>query len=321
MSLSKKITSEASDWYLQLTSGEATQSDFNDWQSWILADKDHQVAWDQIKAATLPFSNIDKSLRVAASNVVKQESDSKFVARRNALKQLGALFVMTTTGVITYELKPWQNLLADYKTSFGEQKEFELDDGTKLHLNTDSLVAINFNDEYRTLTLYRGEVMIETGHTTPETHRPFRVNTSQGTITALGTRFTVRQHDEFTSVNLLEGELNIQPHLGSTSMRLKAGEHLSFSEKTSLRKSTINPNANAWLTGYIVADKMTLAEFADELSRYRQGGIQCDRSVQGLIISGAYPIKNIDAVLTTLTEQLPVRIEHFTRFYTSIRPI
>jgi transmembrane sensor len=122
-------------------------------------------------------------------------------------------------------------------------------------------------------------------------------------------------------VNLFEGNLEIKPHDSSMPpARIKAGEFISFGNDALLERSQSASGADAWSGGYIVADKMQLADFLEELARYRKGTIRCDPQIKELIVSGAFPLHDIDAILSTLSERLPVRIETFTRFWITIKP-
>lgn len=311
----------ATQWYIQLTSGEATDADYQAWREWKSAKPEHEHAWQSIEAVTQPFTTIDKSLGLAALDKSgKRGPPSR--SRRQALKHLAVLFAVGTSGVLAYRQKPWQGLLADYSTQVGEHREFILQDGTRLTLNTDSIVAVDFSEAHRIITLHKGEVMIETGREHSGHYRPFIVKSEEGAVTALGTRFSTRQHDGFTSVNLYEGTLNIAPKLaGEHGVRLAAGESIKFNKVSILKKAAIVPGIDAWSTGFLIVDKMPLQDFLIELSRYKSGSLRCDPQIAHLLISGAYPIHDIDAVLVSITQHLPIRIESFTRYWTMVKPV
>ncbi|HEY0268594.1 MAG TPA: FecR domain-containing protein, partial [Methyloradius sp.] len=177
------------------------------------------------------------------------------------------------------------------------------------------------NETQRLVTLYKGEILIETGHESLEHYRPFIVKTVQGKITALGTRFTTRQHDGYTTVNLYEGKLAIKPE-GSNlpESLLEAGETISFNDSSILQKSNVLFGSDAWSTGFLVVDKMTLEDFLVELSRYRTGTLRCDPQIAHVLISGAYPIHDADAILRSITERWPIRIESFTSYWITLKP-
>jgi len=62
----------------------------------------------------------------------------------------------------------------------------------------------------------------------------------------------------------------------------------------------------AWTQGMLVADKMRLADFATELSRYRSGIVRVDPTVANVRISGAYPVGDTDKALAMLVSTYPV---------------
>ena len=310
----------ATEWYIQLTSGEATEHDLSAWQDWKNADTVNEQAWQKVENVTKPFATVNATIGLAAldNHTNKPSSNS----RRQALKQLSLLLVIGTASWLTYREKPWQQLLADYRTSIGETKKIALEDGTQLVLNTESTISVDFSVEKRVITLYKGEVLIETGHENLAVHRPFIVATADGSITALGTRFSARKYAAFTSVNLYEGELSILPKQAGkqNAILLSAGESIRFSEQSTFEKKTVSAGSDAWSNGFLVVDKITLGDFLNELSRYQSGILRCDPSIAHLHISGAFPTNDIDAVLLSISKTLPIRIEKYTQFWITIKP-
>jgi transmembrane sensor len=64
---------------------------------------------------------------------------------------------------------------------------------------------------------------------------------------------------------------------------------------------------------------MRLADFLDELSRYRRGRLQCDARVANLLISGTYPLADSERILDMLERALPVRVQRFTRYWVNVQ--
>ncbi|MGK9563911.1 FecR domain-containing protein, partial [Salmonella enterica subsp. enterica] len=86
----------------------------------------------------------------------------------------------------------------------GEQRQLRLADGTLLNLNTHSAVDVQFDDSTRRIVLQEGEIMVETGHGDP---RPFIVQTRDGSLLALGTRFMVKREDDGTRLSVLQSRV------------------------------------------------------------------------------------------------------------------
>ena len=65
----------------------------------------------------------------------------------------------------------------------------------------------------------------------------------------------------------------------------------------------------------LMADKMRLADFVAELTRYRRGFLRCDPSIADLRISGAFPISDTDRTLNMLVHTYPVLASSHLRGY------
>jgi len=80
-----------------------------------------------------------------------------------------------------------------FNTTVGEQANFMLPDGTKIHLNTDSNVTVAYTLGHRKLTLLKGEASFDVAK---DKNRPFTVIVGSQSFTALGTVFNVQKNDD-----------------------------------------------------------------------------------------------------------------------------
>src|SRR5690606_41756429 len=80
-----------------------------------------------------------------------------------------------------------------FLTSIGEQRDFTLEDGSSLAVNTGSLVEVlRLDGSARELRLRRGEALFSVAH---DPSRPFRVEVGGHTVEAVGTEFDIRLHE------------------------------------------------------------------------------------------------------------------------------
>ncbi|HEC75007.1 MAG TPA: DUF4880 domain-containing protein [Methylophaga aminisulfidivorans] len=317
------ITNEAlyaaTDWFVKLTSGDETEQDKRNWQAWINDDPTHELAWQKIEAVTRQFSGLDSQ----ASSVVlnRKQSDLASNDRRQALKAFSVLFVVGSASWLSYEKKPWYLLMSDYSTAVGEIKNITLEDGSRLVLNTNTKVAIEFNDQTRAIRLLQGEIFIETAQEQDRNYRPFSVITSHGRVTALGTKFSARLKSKHSSVNVYQDAVEVRPCDGlDNTVVVNAGELVTFNRAFSQQKKLIDSASMAWINGFVIADKMSLADFVDHLSRYHSGILRCDPAVADLTISGAFPVNDLNAALTSISSVLSIRVERYTRYWLTIKP-
>lgn len=310
---------QASLWYARWRSGDMDAQAKADWQLWLDADETHRQAWQRVERIQQQFGKVPAALALATLQAPPSAE------RRRVLKHMAILLSVSGVGYYSYREQPWRAVLADVKTGVGEHSLIMLTDGTRLHLNTDSAVNILYTDHARVIELLHGEIMIETAHEQLAIYRPFRVMTKHGKVTALGTRFGVRDWTQagrdLIKVNVFEGAVEVLPSQSAgLPVQVMAGESLVFSQSETAAKTRLKSTDMAWVNGLLVVYAIPLQDFVQELSRYHTGVLRCDPAVAALQISGAFPTQDIEAILQTITQTLPVRVRRFTRYWTTLVP-
>lgn len=299
----KAVLVQAVDWYVKLNDSHATTATHAGWQAWLAADPLHAQAWSRVEQLQQQMGQIPAGMGHTVESAREQ--------RRRAVKMLALLLGAGAVGWQGYRVSP---MSADYATRVGERRQFVLADGTRLDLNTDTQVDVHFDSSQRAINLRRGEISLETG----KDARPLKVWTGDGSIQALGTRFSVRLDDPHTRVNVEAHAVLVQPRLLAESARVEAGEGLIFSAD---RLGTPQPsaaNASAWTQGMLVAVNWRLDDFLAELGRYRSGYLGCAPQVADLRLSGAFTLDDTEAVLSNLALSLPVRVRQFSRYWVRV---
>ncbi|EZP41681.1 RNA polymerase sigma-70 factor, ECF subfamily [Janthinobacterium lividum] len=232
--------------------------------------------------------------------------------RRHAVKTL-ALLLACGASLYAFERRsPWRGWMADYRTAVNQRRVVTLDDGTQLTLNTNSAVNIAYDGAWRRIELLAGEIFIATGKDAAQ--RPFFVDTPHGSLQALGTRFTVRLHEQYASAGVLEGAVAVLADDGAQRLVLRPGEGAHF-DGTGVHRQALAPYGGAWLNGMLVARDMRLADFLAELSRYSDHPLSCAPAIAGLRVSGSYPLADVDAILDAVGASLQLRRHTVTRFW------
>ncbi len=319
----QELRKEAVTWYVLLCSGDATDDDKRAWQRWHESHPDHQRAWQRIDAMRDVMQRVPPRLGMPALQPAPK-------GRRQALR---GLLLLASGGALGYAVyrgadgtAPWQLALAEHRTRVGEQRSVELADGSLLVLNTNSAVDIRFSASERTLLLRSGEILIETAHrrhpSAPNDIRPFVVETSHGSVQALGTRFTVRREADETRVIVLEDAVAVRTkHAPERPVILRAGERLAFSATQTGPAQAADDTAAAWRDGSIIVGDWPLGQLIAELDRYRPGRLACDAAVAQLRVSGAFPVADTDKALAVLERSLPVKVNRVTRYWVTVGPL
>lgn len=303
------------EWFLRLTSGAAGKADREAWRNWRHADPEHERAWQRIEALTRRFEALPDGMLPVLSR-------PRSPARRRALGKLVLLAGAGGAGWLAYRDDTWRGWTAQYRTAVGARREVLLADHSRVVLNTATAMDVLFDARQRLIALHAGEILVETAPDPEPVARPFIVRTREGSITALGTRFVVRRDDGVSSVQVLEGAVRVLPRGAEAggARLVPAGMGLRFGDGLASPREPLSGDPSAWQLGMLQVDGMPLKDFLAELQRYRSGWIDCAPDVARLPISGAFPLADIDRVLATVADTLPLRLRYRTRYWVSVLP-
>lgn len=326
------VARQAVEWLVELHSDEADDTTRLALQQWLAQHPDHERAWRRIEAVNEQLrsaaGNSAMASRVAHATLMDaHKAAPRSVQRREAIKTLAVLLFAGGTAWVAQEnmpLRQWASAwTADERTGVGERRTVTLVDGTTVALNTDSAINVRFTQTERRMRLVGGEILLTTGKDSAD--RLFIVETAQGEIQPLGTRFAVRQQADASRVDVFEGAVAIRPRdarPGAGAARtLRAGAQTHFTRSTVAESQPVNDNTIAWKDGMLVASGMRLQDFLAELSRHRPGRLNCDPAIANLRVSGSYPLNDTDRILDTLRTTLPVESHFLTRYWVTVRPV
>lgn len=190
-----------------------------------------------------------------------------------------------------------------FETAYGETQIIDLPDGSsKLYLSTNSKVKWKKKDwdkGKRRLTL-EGKAYLEV----PE-KGAFDVITSEGTVSVLGTRFTVYQMEQALHAVCYEGRVRATPTKGK-SIELAKGESSLFSEGLWSVKELFDIEYPEWISGHIAFKNAPLKQVLEELtSNY---GVEVNLGNINLArrFTGSIPNDNLDQSLKIIFPTLSI---------------
>jgi transmembrane sensor len=310
---------QAADWYALLQSSEATEHDHARWRVWFDASASHQEAW------ALALKVRDRFAPLQSSGLRRQATDAYHAARVSLAKRRALLGItaLAGSGMLGWALLRdtslpllAQALVADQRSATGEIREVALTDGTHVWLNTASAFNIDFDASLRRIHLLAGEILISTA---ADPARPLVVDTAQGRMRALGTRFTVRLEDELTLLAVYQGAVEVAPAASDARQVVRAGQQVRFGADRIDAVEAADPAREAWAQGRLVASNISLQALVAELSRYTHGHLGVAPEVADLRVLGSYPVLDTDRTLDMLAQVLPIRIHRPLPWWTTIR--
>lgn len=313
------IVRAASEWMARLWSDSAGAADIAACEQWRAAHPDHERAWSRLQVMD---AKLDRVAGAAGRRVLLESGASASASRRKAMRALGLGALAVGAAYALQEAGGWRTMTADYRTGVGEIRGITLADGTRLVLNTGSAIDVRFDGQERRVELLGGEILVATAPDPGPVHRPFRVQSRQGMVQALGTRFTVRDDGRFSHVAVFEGAVDVYPGGtgGSPAVRVQSGQRTFFDVHRVEATRDARENDAAWSRGVLVAENMRVADFLAELGRYRPGLLRWDPAVADLRVTGVFSLRDTDRALDTLALGLPVVVHTRSRYWVTVGP-
>ena len=308
--VSARVLDAAIAWQLSLDSGNPVERE--EFAKWHAAHEEHARAWRQLGMLDQRFSAASGPARTA----LLQSREG--IRRRVRKLGSGLASIVAVVGLALFaggRYLPIDYWLADERTATGEQRTLHLADGTLINLNTHSAVDVRFDEKQRLIVLQEGEILIETGHGDA---RPFIVETREGSLRALGTRFLVKREDDGTRLSVLKSAVAAHPQSSPEEQILREGQQVLMRNNGLGPILALNLGADAWTRGMLVVDNARLEDLIHELGRYRRGHLGVAPEVADLRITGSFPLNDTNKALSALLPTLPVQIEQHTQWWVTV---
>ncbi|MFT3805203.1 MAG: FecR family protein [Burkholderiaceae bacterium] len=301
---------QAAEWYALLISGDEDADDRARWEAWLAASPDHRKAWSYVEAVSrrvlAPLQETADPRRLTDG---LQTAAIRTRQRRRLLAGIALFAGSGLLGWLSWRRAPLREYVmawtADYRTATGEIREVALADGTRVWLDTASAFDQDYRANLRRLSLIGGEILVSTA---AEAERPFVVDTGQGRLRALGTRFTVRQEDGRTLLAVYRGAVEIRTAGTGATAVIPAGQQTRFTAERIPSPTPADPAREAWSRGDLVVVDMPLIDVVDELSRYTRQHVGVDPAVARRRIFGTFPLRDVELTLSLLADAAQLRI-------------
>ncbi|UVL32183.1 FecR domain-containing protein [Pseudomonas sp. B21-041] len=314
--LDPAIVEQAIQWLVRLRFNQADEQTQHSFEHWLQQRPEHVLAWQRVETLGDEFTGVPAQL-------ARQTLDGSHqgMRRRDSLKLLGILATVGTAAWLGRDYTPVPAMLAQQRSSTGEQRRFQLDDGSLIQLNSDSAVDSDFDAKRRLIILRRGEIIVNVGadQHSPQA-RPFWVQSRDGIMRAQSSRFLARELDEGTLVAAQEGSVTVFPGASQSpaSRSVQAGNQLLFTSSSARTFSDNGLDLWSWGDGVISARNMRLKDFIVELSRYRPGVLRCAEEVADRRVSGTFQLADNDQVLALIAQSLRLHIDYRTRYWVTV---
>jgi transmembrane sensor len=320
------LQQQAIKWLIRLRTRELNEAETLEFADWLSHDLSHAHAFAnaedlfevmtqavQMKTADAkPNPNGGRELPItAAIPPSRKRRSGRWLAIPLAL---AAAWLFAVILVLPEQASLWDAYLSDYHTGTGEQRTIQLADGSRLLLNTDTAVSVDYQDASRQIILHHGQAQFTV---VGDKARPFTVSAGELQVRALGTVFEVYRkasgdidvsvQEHAVATNLLAGGNVLQ----KPQVLIQQGQQLRYAHGS----STLNPPEAAdgeltgvWRQGRVIVKDRPLAELVAEIERYRPGRIFLgDANLSNLRVTGLFSLADPEASLAKVRKILGLK--------------
>jgi transmembrane sensor len=317
---------EAARWYSDLQDPDVaieTWEAFLEWEG----DPQNAAAFQEIERGLVVLDRTNRAYGGMSQSAVRggeppTGSVSRLVRFRTAwIAGIAAALVLATVSAIA-PMPVSHPEPVRYATSVGEQRSFDLADGSVITLNTDTEVEISFTGSQRYVRLVHGQALFEV----EKGKRPFIVEASRSQTTALGTVFDVYEKAGSVEVTLIEGSVGVVPvpaepefsdwfrpasRDGAAGRTLVPGERLVIRDDGTESVSAIDPSeAGLWRSGTVWLNDMSLADVVTEVNRYSRMKVRIDDPDLGAErLSGSFHVSEEEEFVGSLVMMFSLEAE------------
>jgi transmembrane sensor len=185
----------------------------------------------------------------------------------------------------------------------------QLDDGSRIRLDTDTRLVVRLSSARRLVQLQRGQAFFEVAH---DATRPFVVEAGTTDVRALGTQFDVRRDAVHVQVTLLQGRVEVRQ--GSSdhgaAVVLHPGEQVVANGALGRPALADLTTATSWTDGRLLFHAIPLRQAIAEMNRYSRRRIVL--AAPGLgdeAVTGAFDTTNVEGFVLAVSGLHGLRVE------------
>ncbi|MCS6318057.1 MAG: FecR family protein [Nitrospira sp.] len=304
------LLDEALAWLVRIHSGHVSDEERRACHAWRTQSSAHRVAYAEAEILWRDIGLLTNVDRARSPDTTMSMPHGAPRRTRRMIKWGMAACILLAAGWLSWGVVQERLAIAsaDYRTAVGQQRIVRLEDGSRLHLNTDTAVTVAFTPQQRTIRLLTGEANFTVA---PENGRPFTVQSGNVNTRALGTSFLVRLQHRAVTVTVTEHAVQVSAADGRQvpAAVVRESEQISYSAESGLGPAhAVDSNViAAWQRGKMLFESKPLAAVVDELNRYRAGRIMIvNPALRSLNVTGVFDISDPDAALRMIEQTLHI---------------
>jgi len=325
------ITEDAARWVALLDSECCNEVDRLAFARWLDEDPRHRWAfqelsevWAQLRTLADVRPMMDRA-QVTRLPGTRPSAPADVPATRPPRREWSTIVATLFVVIGLFVHLGFNGRVQQFSTGTAEVRNVLLPDGSAVELNARTTLIVEMDQAQRKVRLDAGDAVFHVAND----GRPFIVSTEQGSVSALGTSFAVRQDHAGMEVSVLEGRVAVT--LASAGLPLTVydgkvdftpraeravldpGERVDVSGR--LEEPEAVPEEEilrtlAWRHGWVVYEDEPLQSVIGDMRRYSSVSIHlAERRLRDIRVTGRFEIGDVSGLLDHLATANGLRVE------------
>lgn len=299
-------TREAAEWFARLKQRRVHRADVEAFSAWRREPENAaafarlEALWDAAGVLAADPEMAELTRAAAEPGAAGRRSRSRR-AWKPAAGLAAAVLVLGGVGGVWFLTRP-----EIHTTGFGERDHVRLADGSSVHLDAETRIAVRMSGAERRIELLEGEALFAVSR---DPERPFVVTAGQARITALGTRFDVRRRGSDVRVVLVEGRVRVEADKaqGARAWTLAPQQQITPTAAAPVVSAADVSRATSWTAGRLMFDRTSLAAAIVEVNRYSRTPVELRApDLADIEVSGVFNTGDADAFVSAVTALYPL---------------
>ena len=302
------VEARASEWLARRVSEGLTQGEQSELDNWLDESAAHRVAYLRLDSAWTETERL-AVLRRPTIDIARAQPRIWPTLMRMAAAM--ALLAVAGIAAMNFIRQPHDRT---FTTPVGGRETISFADGSKIELNTDTVLRTRMTTGQRIVWLEKGEAFFRVKH---DSAHPFIVMMDERRVVDLGTEFLIQRSAGRTEVAVVQGRVRFEaPDVqtpAKTAMLMPGDVATTIVDSLSITKKTSQDLANemAWRRGLLIFRYTSLADAAAEFNRYnRQKIVIADPDAARLTIIGTFPTGEVGAFIEVAQSVFRLHVEN-----------
>lgn len=260
---------------------------------------------DAVDSAKIPEYDVDKNFKATLEKIQQQKAEKPILAQKETKvrRLIPSWAYAAASCVIAFIGYMYFFDHTTYTTQLAEKLQVELPDGSKVHLNADSEITYKtYNWNSNKKVQLKGEAFFDV-----QKGKTFSVATKQGTVTVLGTTFTVKDRENLYEVACYTGKVGVTTKKDDVKLSKGQGYTLKGDKSKTYNTQESEPS---WIKHQSVFMAADIKDVIAELERQYNITVTGKEHLKDVKFSGRFPHKDINRAIKTVftAMQIPYKV-------------